>query len=312
MAETPRISVVMPLYNKAAYVQRAIESVLMQSDAVSEVIVVDDGSTDDSVARVEAMHCPKVRLVRQNNGGVSAARKRGIEEAKEDFICFLDADDVYLSGFVEEISSLIDRFPTATVYATGYLRRWPDGHEAENYLPRVIDQNSAQIVCRVFRAWSRSSFFHIGSSCVRKRTFFEHDIFFPMGENVGEDQDVIFRLFEVGNVAFSPRPLMAYTQGVADSLYNSLPDYVLPCYRRLAQRIRSGTFPAQHKNGARRVVSVSYLNVARLLLAKGKRAAAARLMFSAGATAHQTYWIRICVRLLLPSAVFKMPWLKWI
>lgn len=308
----PRISVVIPLYNKAAYVRRAIESVLAQGEAVTEVIVVDDGSTDDSAARVAAMASPKLRLVKQENGGVSVARNRGIEEASGEFICFLDADDVYLPGFVDEISRLIADFPGATVFATRYMRRWPDGREAPNYLPRMIDPNSVQMVGNVFKAWSRASFFHIGSACVRRKAFFDNDIFFPKGENVGEDQDLIFRLFEVSEVAFSPKPLMAYSQEVENSLYSALPDYVLPCYQRLAQRASSPDYPAQHRQGACRVVSVSYLNVARSLISEGKRKSAVGLIFSAKASLHQTYWLRTLVRLLMPDVLLKMLWFKWI
>ena len=313
MVETlPRISVVMPLYNKSAYVLRAIESALAQGEAILEVVVVDDGSTDGGAAKVEALHDPRVRLVRKENGGVSSARNRGIEEARSEFVAFLDADDVYLAGFADEMANLIERFPQAIVYATSYLRRWPDGRETANYLPHVIENNKMQIVDKAFRAWSRSSFFHIGSSCVRRKIFFERRVFFPLGENIGEDQDVIFRLMEAGEVAFSPKPLMAYSQGITNSLYSALPDYVLPCYHRLDQRVRSASYPMRHKKGARRVVAVSYLNAARILMDKGKRIEAVGLVFSVRAVLFPTYWLRTLARLSLPNVLLKMLWLKWI
>ncbi len=302
----------MPLYNKSEYVLRAIESVLAQGEAVSEVVVVDDGSTDGGAAKVEALHDPRVRLVRKENGGVSSARNRGIEEARSEFVAFLDADDVYLAGFADEMVNLIERFPQAIIFATSYLRRWPDGRETANYLPHVIKNNKFQIVDNAFRAWSRSSFFHIGSSCMRRKVFFEKSIFFPLGENIGEDQDLIFRLMEAGEVAFSPKPLMAYSQEVENSLYSALPDYVLPCYHRLDQRVRSASYPMRHKKGARRVVSVSYLNVARILIGKGKRTESARLVFSAQAVLFPTYWLRTLARLSLPNVLLKMLWLEWV
>ena len=88
----PSISVVVPLYNKADYVEEAITSALA-AHGVREVIVVDDESTDDGPERVARMSDPRIRLIRQKNQGVSAARNRGIHEARGDFIAFLDADD---------------------------------------------------------------------------------------------------------------------------------------------------------------------------------------------------------------------------
>lgn len=308
--DTPRISVVIPLYNKAAYVQRAIESVLAQGEAVLEVVVVDDGSTDDSVAKVEALHHPKIRLVLKPNGGVSSARNRGIEEVRGEFVAFLDADDVYLPGFIDEILNLIDRFPDSGVYATSYCRRWLDGHALANKLPRFIDSNHAQIVQYPYKAWSRASFFHIGSLCVRRDIFFQRNIFFPLKENVGEDQDVIFRLIETGEIAFSPKPLMAYTQGIENSLYSALPDFLPPCYLRLGERMASSSFPAHLRKGAARLLSVGYLNVARTKIEHGKRKRAMRLLFHPRAFFHWTYWIRTLVRFCLPTSLFRSGWLR--
>lgn len=163
-----------------------------------------------------------------------------------------------------------------------------------------------------FKAWSRSTFIHVGSLCVRRDIFFNRHIFFPLGENVGEDQDLMFRLIETGEIAFSPKPLMAYTQDVENSLYSEMPDYVLPCYMRLAERARSSGYPGRLKAGACRVVAVSYLNVARTLISKGQRMAAMRLLFKARAVLHPTYWLRTLIRLSLPNSLHKMRWLKWI
>ena len=201
----PHISVVIPLYNKSPYVQRAVESVLAQGDDVLEVIVVDDGSTDDGAARVEALNHEKVRLIRKPNAGVSSARNRGIEEARSEFIAFLDADDIYLPGFIDEIINLIRMFPQAIVYATSYARIWPDGKRQNAPLTRYINKTEPQIVEQLFFAFSRSTIFSISTSaCVRRQAMIKHHIFFQEGENLGEDQDVIFRLAEKGAIAFSP------------------------------------------------------------------------------------------------------------
>lgn len=89
-----RISVLIPCYNAGAFVGEAIDSALSQSHAAHEVLVVDDGSTDDS-AEVAEGYGERVRLIRQPNGGIGAARNRALAEATGDWIAFLDADDVW-------------------------------------------------------------------------------------------------------------------------------------------------------------------------------------------------------------------------
>jgi len=90
-----RISVVLPVYNRAAYVGEAIESVLAQSLPPYEIIVVDDGSTDDSLAVIERFARPCLRVVRRENGGIGAARNSGLRVASGDLIAFIDSDDLW-------------------------------------------------------------------------------------------------------------------------------------------------------------------------------------------------------------------------
>jgi glycosyltransferase involved in cell wall biosynthesis len=94
MNQNGAVSVVIPCYNGARFLREALESALRQTHAPLEVIVVDDGSTDDSVGIAEAVGSP-VRVIQQAHGGESVARNRGIEEARGDWIGFLDADDLW-------------------------------------------------------------------------------------------------------------------------------------------------------------------------------------------------------------------------
>ncbi|MFN2454916.1 MAG: glycosyltransferase family 2 protein [Pyrinomonadaceae bacterium] len=126
-----RISIIIPLYNKAPYLRRALDSIARQTFSDFEVIVVDDGSTDDGARIVADYADARVRLITQSNAGPGAARNRGIAEAQGEFIAFLDADDEWLPGYLEENVRLLDEYgrEVATV-TSGYIEH-PSGVSRE-------------------------------------------------------------------------------------------------------------------------------------------------------------------------------------
>lgn len=113
-------SVVIPLYNKANYVEKSVRSVLGQTFRNFEVIVVDDGSTDDGFARLQSLQDDRLHLISQKNAGVSVARNEGVTTAKYDYIAFLDADDWWDEHFLEQMAKLIIDYPQAALYASNF------------------------------------------------------------------------------------------------------------------------------------------------------------------------------------------------
>lgn len=107
----PDISVIIPLFNKESYIKRAIRSVISQTHPANEIIVVDDGSTDNGPAIVSAIEDHRIKLLSEENAGVSSARNHGISHAKGDVVAFLDADDEWHPNFLEVIGRLIALFP---------------------------------------------------------------------------------------------------------------------------------------------------------------------------------------------------------
>ena len=115
------ISVIIPLYNKQQSIRSTIESVLSQTYQDFELIVVDDGSTDNS-AEVAQSLIPegKGKLIKKENGGVSSARNVGIRSSKGEFVAFLDADDLWEPMFLEEIAKMVSDYPEAGIWGTSY------------------------------------------------------------------------------------------------------------------------------------------------------------------------------------------------
>lgn len=127
-SDMPKISIVMPLFNKEADVLDSIASIQAQAFTDWELVVVDDGSTDAGPDKVLSLNDPRIRIHRQANAGVSAARNQGIELAKSELIAFLDADDLWFPGFLASIHSLSVDYPAAQWLATGYQKQDSQGN----------------------------------------------------------------------------------------------------------------------------------------------------------------------------------------
>ena len=125
-----RLSVIIPLFNKAPYVERALRSVVSQTFADFEVIVVDDGSSDGGMQVVESFDDQRIRLVRQENAGPGAARNRGIAEARGELVAFLDADDEWVPDYLAHAVRLLDQHSEAAAVTSGYFA-FPGGSSSK-------------------------------------------------------------------------------------------------------------------------------------------------------------------------------------
>lgn len=201
-------SVIIPLYNKEHFISRAIKSVLFQSFHEFEMIIIDDGSTDKSVTEAEKFEDTRIRIVRQQNAGVSAARNRGIQEAKYDFIAFLDADDEWLPDYLMTIHSLINKYPKCSVFATQYVLRshsdsQPINTQGLSFERDGILENYFSIASKnVPPLWT-------SAICVKKEAINTIGGF-PLGIKSGEDLLTWARLASSYPIAFSTQHLSIY------------------------------------------------------------------------------------------------------
>src|SRR5664280_1650862 len=125
----PKVSVVIPTYNRLAYLREALDSVLAQTRAADEILVVDDGSTDGTEAAISALPAP-VRYLRQQNAGPAAARNHGLREAKGDWIAFLDSDDLWVPEKLEAQMDFLERNPAVELLFAHMINFGPDGEDA--------------------------------------------------------------------------------------------------------------------------------------------------------------------------------------
>lgn len=287
------ISLVIPLYNKGEHVAACLRSALAQTQPALEVLVIDDGSTDDGAAQVQAMQAPSVRLVSQANAGVSVARNRGIALAQGDVVAFLDADDLLHPGYLATLLRLWQVYPAAGMACTAY-RVDAAGRATVVSHPRMAAE-AIGLVTDFHGDWSRRSFACSSSIAVRRDLLLRQTTLFPLGERMGEDQDLWLRLAEQAPVAYCNSALADYRVGLHGSATQSEPPLcdILPCYRRLGERLEAGLVPPPLRPGARRLLASHLINIARLRAAQGDTAAAMQLLLrDARARRNPAYWLR--------------------
>ena len=208
-----RFSVIMPLYNKAPYVRKAVESVVKQSFADWELIVVDDSSTDGSASVVEQIADPRIRLIRlERNEGVGAARNRGERESTAPYICFLDADDWWESNFLEEMSGLVEEYPDAGIYGTSY---WIVKNGKKRMAPIGVDASFTAGEINYCQVYAQTLCMPLTSiSVCMPRTVFDEVGGFPTNIKLGEDFLLWVRIALNHKTVLLNKPLSNYNQDV--------------------------------------------------------------------------------------------------
>jgi len=197
-----KISVVIPLYNKAAHIKRAVDSVLSQTEQDFEIIIIDDGSTDGGGDIVKSYSDSRIKYAWQQNAGVSVARNNGIKQAQADFVGFLDADDEYAPKFIETVLALRQKYPQAGIYSTAYSLVEADGRKAQ---PKYLGMPNFPWEGLLLNYFESA----LGAPPVSTITvgipkaIFNIVGYFPAGEGLGEDLDMWFRIVLKYPVAFS-------------------------------------------------------------------------------------------------------------
>jgi len=207
-------SIIIPLYNKAAYIRKAIQSVLDQTFKQYEIIIVNDGSTDNSLEVVRNCQLSTVnsQLIDQRNQGVSTTRNNAIKLAKYEYIAFLDADDWWEPTYLEEMKKLISDFPEAGIYSSGYYIMKINEKLIANVGVDSKFQSGYINYCQVYAnklgmpVWT-------GATIIKKSVFDSEQGFKP-NLKLGEDFDLWVRVAQKYPVAFLNKPLAYYNQDV--------------------------------------------------------------------------------------------------
>jgi len=254
------ISVVIPLYNKQKSIRKTLDSVLAQTHDAFEVVVIDDGSADSGASIVAAIADPRIRLIRQTNSGVSAARNAGVKNARFEHVAFLDADDLWAPDFLETIAGLIDAFPDAGIYATSY---WREEGKRKLVTPKLEPGALAMPPGRMKNYFHAATFgeqpFSASSTCVARSAFMNLSGF-KLALKYGEDLDMWARLALRHDVIFTPEPKSVYRLSAENRAMKRFPPLVPWAFHEDARKAHaSGELPFD-------LAKVLYEHVARVNL----------------------------------------------
>ncbi len=197
----PFFTVVIPLYNKQNFISATLHSVLAQTFTDYEILIVDDCSTDGSLAIAETFNNNKIRVIKHSvNLGLSAARNTGVRNASSPYIAFLDSDDLWKPFFLEKMHELIQKFPEAGLFGAAYEEIY-DGISLE--VAKNIDAEAEEmsLLSDFFMANAHQPIFCY-SSVVVKRDVFEIAGFFNEEITLGEDVDFNIRAGQHFKVAY--------------------------------------------------------------------------------------------------------------
>lgn len=191
-------SVIIPAYNAGKFIQNSIRSVLNQSYQNFEILIIDDGSSDDTFIKASMIQDVRIKIIQQKNSGVSIARNTGIKKSIGQFICFLDSDDEFLHDHLLTIKNMIDKHPDQKFFVTKFQNKLLDGSIVKTktsgsikYYSNAVDLfiKNAEIV------WT-------GCVCISRGCFENYGMFEP-NVSMGEDRDMWMRIFTYTGIVLS-------------------------------------------------------------------------------------------------------------
>ena len=200
----PKVSVIIPTYNRSTLVKEAVNCVLNQTLKDLEMIVVDDGSTDDTRTVVQSIMDDRIKYFYKENGGVSSARNLGLKKVQGQFICFLDSDDLWPNNFLQTMTANLQNNPQ---YGAAYCIRtllFEDGSTKPSYQKEFFF--SGQVTAQLFQ----KTFIQTSTICFKRETL--EDIFFDESLASGEDVDVWLKASTRTKFLFVPDIQIIYRQ----------------------------------------------------------------------------------------------------
>lgn len=302
----PFFSVIIPLYNKAPYIQRALESVLTQTYTNFEVVVVDDGSSDGGEVIVSNINHHKIHLISQKNAGVSAARNTGAKEAQYEYLAFLDGDDTWEPNFLLELVKLITNFPNAGIYGTSNSFIYPNGKKVAedfSYLFNGKEQGLLEDYFGLFAQIQKSPFSN-SNLCIPKKIYQEFGGY-KVGVKLTEDSDLWCRIALKYPIAFNTLPLANYYLDISGSTVGIFEPHEFQVAKTLRNALVNNAVEKKYIPSVKKLIVFQKLSlIKRALLTGNKSFALSKITDFEILTYYPKEYIQCVIALMIPTKIF--------
>lgn len=209
------VSIIMPVYNKEKYIDRAIRSIINQNFTDWELIIVDDGSVDSSLQICKKYLCEKIKVISITNGGVSNARNVGLSVAKGEYITFIDSDDYVAQDYLENLYK-----PQYDFIISGLTKISETGETQQKVIPNKSGKADIDHLCENFykEQLDTGIYGFVAGKCFRKSIADKNNIVFDTTINLAEDYDFFLDLYDkVDNIFFMDYSGYFYLLGTDNS-----------------------------------------------------------------------------------------------
>jgi glycosyltransferase involved in cell wall biosynthesis len=189
----PKISVIIPLYNKGFIISETLQSVLAQTFTDFEIVIIDDGSTDNGFEIVTQISDERIKLFQQENKGAAAARNVGIEKSNGELIAFLDGDDYWFPNHLETLYKLYNDFPNCGIYGSRYFIKISEKKIIKTFYSPAVSNDFRGILPDFFNA---STFYRIAltSAIAIPKTILQNDFLFNPSISSGQDLELYTKI----------------------------------------------------------------------------------------------------------------------
>ena len=300
-------SIIIPLYNKAPYIERAVKSVLSQDYPHFEIIIVNDGSSDGGEKIVTKIVDERLKLVSQKNAGVSAARNTGAKEAQYEYLTFLDGDDTYEPNFLSEIVKLIGNFPNAGIYGTSNSFIYPNGKKvAEDfrYLFNGKEQGLLEDYFGLFAQIQKSPFSN-SNLCIPKKIYQEFGGY-KVGVKLTEDSDLWCRIALKYDVAFSVNALANYFVALEGSTHTIFENKDFEVVNTLQSALDNKNVPQRLEKSVKKLIALQKLGLIKRGILTSNKGKILKNFLNFSILKYYTFeYIKCVLAFLLPHSVFQ-------
>jgi glycosyltransferase involved in cell wall biosynthesis len=264
--------------------------VLSQTYDRYEIIIVDDGSTDNGISKVERLNNTSIKIFRQENKGVSIARNVGVENSKYDYVVFLDADDVWLEGLLCELNILANKYPNAGILGVNNYFEYANGKTIyEKYDGLFGNQKSGLIrdYLEVFSKYSKSPF--CNSGCCYPKQIFNEMGGYKEGIRLTEDSDLWCRIAFKYDIAYSSEPLITYYMQTEGNTHQVFEPKDFEVSVTLKTALRCNCINPNFVESVKRLVAFQQLNLVKRAIVAGFRLFAMRKLIDKNLFCHYPF-----------------------